>query len=312
MNIVFMGTPDFAAVSLKKLAASEHNILGVFTQPDKPVGRKRVLTPPDVKVAALELGLPVYQPESVKGEETLNILKDLSPDVIVVVAYGKILPESILNLPEYGCVNVHASLLPRHRGASPIQWSIVCGDKVTGVTTMQMDKGMDTGDILMISQEEINDTDTADILFDRLAVKGADLALETLKGLENGTITPVRQNEAEATYAPIISKGMGEIDFNKTAQEINCLIRGLNPWPVAYTRVKEGKTLKVYGADVCESGEKTAAPGTVVNCNKCLMVACGKGTALKLLDVQLEGRNRMPAEVLLNGYKIAKGDILGD
>ncbi len=312
MNIVFMGTPDFAAVSLKKLAKSEHNILGVFTQPDKPVGRKRVLTPPDVKVAALELGLTVYQPESVKREDTLNILKELSPDVIVVVAYGKILPESILNLPKYGCVNVHASLLPRHRGASPIQWSIVCGDKVTGVTTMQMDKGMDTGDILMVSQEEISESDTAETLFDRLAVKGADLALETLKGLENGTITPVKQNDSEATYAPIINKGMGEIDFNKTATEINNLIRGLNPWPVAYTRVKEGKTLKIYTASVCELEDKTSAPGTVVSCNKGLIVACGEGTALKLIDVQLEGRNRMTSVSLLNGYKIAKGDTLGD
>ena len=234
MRIVFMGTPDFAVSSLDKLYNSEHEIVGVFTQPDKPQGRKMVLTPPPVKVYALNKGLKVFQPTSVKTDEALNILKDLAPDIIIVVAYGKILPKTILNLPKYGCVNAHASLLPRHRGASPIQWAIYCGDKTTSVTTMLMDEGMDTGDMLLSETTEILTIDNFESLHDKLADIGAGLLLKTVNGLFDGTVKPIKQPQDGVCYAPIIKKEMGNIDFNKTAQEIDCQIRALTPWPSAF------------------------------------------------------------------------------
>ena len=302
MKIVFMGTPDYAAVTLEKLIESDHEIAGVFAQPDKPVGRKQILTPPPVKVTAEKHGIPVYQPNTLRDGEALGILKGINPDIIVVVAYGKILPEEILTLPKYGCVNGHASLLPKYRGASPIQWCIVCGEEKTGVTVMKMDVGMDTGDILTQCEVEIGETETAEELFDRLSVISADLMLETIKNIEN--ITPVKQNDEEATYAPIIKKEMALLDFSKSAKELYNAVRGYYSWPVAFFFLN-GKRIKVIKSEI---GSETSKPaGTVVGNTECLEIACGDGKTLKLLTVQPEGKGQMTAKQMLNGTKIEKG-----
>lgn len=299
MNIVFMGTPDFAEESLRKLVANGYNVSAVFTKPDMPVGRKRILTPPEVKVAAEELGLPVYQPTTLKDDETFEILKGLKPDLIVVVAYGKILPKRILELPPLGCINVHASLLPKYRGASPIQWSIVCGESETGVSTMLLDEGMDTGDILLTAKTEIGKEETAEQLWDKLKVLGGELLIETVKGLENGSITPIKQDETQATYAPIIKKQDGEIDWKLSANEIDCKIRGLHAWPVAYTKV-DNKMLKIFSAEIVNENGK---PGEVLKSEKELVVACGEN-ALKITELQLEGSKHMKTEDFLRGKSI--------
>lgn len=308
MKIVFMGTPDFAALTLKRLIDEKYTVAAVFTQPDKPVGRKRIITPPPVKSVALENGIPVFQPQTLKTDEPKKILENIAPDIIVVVAYGKILPSDILKIPKYGCINVHASLLPKYRGASPIQWSIVCGEKSTGVTTMLMDEGMDTGDILLSGTEDILPTDTAETLFDRLAVKGADLCIETLKALEKGEAVPKKQDDSVATYAPIITKEMAKLDFSMTAGQICCRVRGFYPWPVAFTVLPDGKKLKVYSAIEVDGSADPA--GTVTASDKRLVVACGNNTSVELCEVQLEGKSRMSAKNLLNGYCIAKGTVL--
>ncbi|MBQ2675852.1 MAG: methionyl-tRNA formyltransferase [Clostridia bacterium] len=301
MNIVFMGTPDFAANSLKALIDAGHKISAVFTQPDKPVGRKQILTAPPVKELALDNGLPVYQPNTLKDGEAEKLIKDIAPDICVVVAYGKLIPASMLNIAKHGCINVHASLLPKYRGASPIQWSIVCGEKVTGVSTMLLDEGMDTGDILLTSSTEIADTDTASTLWDRLSNMGADLLLKTLDGLENGSITPIKQDEALATYAPIIKKEDALIDWTKSANEINCLIRGLQTWPTAYTFVND-KRLKIFEAKVL-NGIKGEC-GEILKQDTELVVACGNESALMITDLQLEGSKRMAAADMLRGRKL--------
>lgn len=300
MNIVFMGTPDFAEESLRVLVANGYNVSAVFTKPDMPVGRKRILTPPEVKVAAEELGLTVYQPTTLKDDETFEILKELKPDLIVVVAYGKILPKRILELPPLGCINVHASLLPKYRGASPIQWSIVCGESETGVSTMLLDEGMDTGDILLTAKTEIGKEETAEQLWDKLKVLGGELLIETVKGLENGIITPIKQDETQATYAPIIKKQDGEIDWKLSAKEIDCKIRGLHAWPVAYTKV-DNKMLKIFSAEIVDGNGK---PGEVLKSEKELVVACGEN-ALKITELQLEGSKHMKTEDFLRGKSIA-------
>ena len=299
MNIVFMGTPDFAEESLRQLVKNGYNVSAVFTKPDGLVGRKRILTPPEVKVAAEELGLPVYQPTTLKDDEVYETLKGLKPDLIVVVAYGKILPKRILDLPPLGCINVHASLLPKYRGASPIQWSIVCGESETGVSTMLLDEGMDTGDVLLTAKTPIGETETAEELWDRLKEMGGELLIETVKGLENGTITPIKQDETLATYAPIIKKTDGEIDWKLSAKEIDCKIRGLHAWPVAYTKLN-GKMLKIFSAEIVEKSE---IPGKVIESEKGFVVACGEG-ALKILELQLEGSKRMKTEDFLRGKSI--------
>ncbi len=300
-----MGTPDYAAVTLEKLLKSNHEIVGVFAQPDKKVGRKQILTPPPVKVVAKEKGIPVFQPDTLRDGKALETLKELNPDLIVVVAYGKILPEEILNLPKFGCINGHASLLPKYRGASPIQWCIVCGEEKTGVTVMQMDKGMDTGDILLQRETDILKGETAEELFDRLAVISADLMLETIDNIEN--ITPIKQNEKEATYAPIIKKEMAELDFTKAAKELYNAVRGYYSWPCAYFFLN-GKRIKVIESAV---GEKTnQKAGTVVGNTDALEIACGDGYTLKLLTVQPEGKGQMTAKQMLNGNKIEKGALL--
>lgn len=305
MKIVYMGTPDFAVPALKKLAADEkHTVIAVFTQPDKPRGRKMILTPPDVKVCASELGIPIYQPASMKSDEALSVLKELAPDVIVVAAYGQILPKPVLDLPKYGCVNIHGSLLPKYRGAAPIQQSVLDGEKVTGVTTMLMDVGLDTGDILQTIETEIGENETAGELFDRLAGLGGELIVKTLDGLQNGSITPKKQNEADATHTSKIDKSLCPIDFNKSAYEVHNKVRGLNPWPVATAEIL-GKRVKVYATRVADlSGEA----GTVL-CTKPLTVACGE-KSVELLELQPEGKKRMTADAFLAGHKLLVGDKL--
>lgn len=307
MNIVFMGTPEFAVPTLEALIASPHNVVGVFTQPDKAVGRKQILTPPPVKVCAENAGIPVFQPNSLKNIGAEELIQSLNPDIMVVVAYGKILPLNILNIPKYGCVNGHASLLPRHRGASPIQWAIVCGDKTTGVTTQLMGEGIDTGDILLTEQTDILENETAGQLHDRLSIITASLMLKTLSGLEDGSITPIKQDDKLSNYAPIINKEMGYLKFDKTATEICNLIRGFNPWPNTYF-VLEGKRIKVYAAAV--SGSTKAAPSTVIKAKDELIVACGGGSSISLLEIQAEGSKRMSAKEYLVGHSIAEGTML--
>ena len=309
MKIVFMGTPDFAVPCLTALKEAGHDILAVFTQPDKPKGRGYVLTPPPVKVKALEYGLPVFQPATLRDGEAAGILRNLAPDVIVVVAYGKILPVEILNIPPHGCVNVHASLLPRHRGASPIQWAVVCGDKETGVTTMLMAEGMDTGDMLEKAVTPIDPEETAEALHDRLSAMGASLIVQTLADLKAGTVTPEKQDEALATKAPIIRKEMGRLDFTKSAQELHDLARGFYPWPAAYTGLS-GKRLKVLKTRVAPSAP--GEPGGILEAGDRLIVSCGGGTALELLEVQLEGKKPMQAAELLRGRPIPVGTLLGE
>ena len=306
MNIVFMGTPDFAEESLYALVNAGYNVSAVFTKPDGLVGRKRILTPPEVKVAAQKLGLPVFQPTTLKDDEVYETLKQLNPDLIVVVAYGKLLPKRVLSLAPMGCINVHASLLPKYRGASPIQWSIVCGERETGVSTMLLDEGMDTGDVLLSAKTEIGEDETAEQLWDRLKVMGGELLIETVKGLQEGTITPVKQDESLATYAPIIKKTDGLIDWKNTAFEINCKIRGLSAWPVAYTKI-EDKMLKIFSAQIVE---KSGECGKVLDGEKEFIVAC-KDKALKILELQLEGSKRMKTEDFLRGKKITS-EFLGE
>lgn len=302
MNIVFMGTPDFAVPTLEKLAQSSHNILAVVTQPDKPVGRKQVLTPPDVKVCAEKYNIPVLQPESLRNDNSFNEIKSLDPDVIVVVAYGKILPKNILDIPKYGCVNVHGSLLPKYRGASPIQSAVLNGDKISGVTTMFMGEGLDTGDILLKSETEIGENETSAELFDRLSYMGADLLLKTLEGLENGSITPEKQNESEATYTVKITKDMCPIDWKKPARIIHNQVRGLQTWPVAVSKIN-GKDVKIHSTVFCE---KSGNPGAVISKDP-LTVACGEGSLI-IKELQLSGKKRMDSKSFLLGHPLDIGD----
>lgn len=309
MKIVFMGTPDYAVKTLEALVNSNHTVAAVFAQPDKPVGRKQILTPPPVKVCAEKYNIPVFQPQSVRNGDALEILKEIDPDVIVVVAYGKILPKEILTLPKYGCVNGHASLLPKYRGASPIQWCIVCGETKTGVTTMLMDEGMDTGDILETAQVEIGESETAEELFERLSDISADLMLSTLEKLEKGEITPIPQNHNDATYAPIIKKEMAFLDFKKNAKELFNAVRGYYSWPCAYFFL-EGKRIKVIKAAVGQKTSKSA--GTVTDNNGKLSLACGDGVALDILILQAEGSKIMEAKQYLCGKQIAVGTVIGE
>lgn len=309
MKILFMGTPEFAVPTLEILVNSRHNVIGVYTQPDKAVGRKQILTPPPVKTCALKYGIPVFQPVTLKDGEAESNIKALAPDIIVVVAYGKILPETILNMPKYGCVNGHASLLPRHRGASPIQWSIVSGDKTTGITTMYMAKGIDTGDMLLKCETDIGENETAGELHDRLSQMGADLMLKTIEGLEKGEIVPEKQDDSLATHAPIITKDMGYLKFDKTAEEICNLIKGFNPWPAAYFLL-EGKRVKVFASQVAAKTDK--APATVIKADGELVIACAEGSALSLTEIQPEGSKRMTARDYLIGHKIAVGSVIGE
>ncbi len=306
MRIVFMGTPDIAVGTLNALIESKHEIVGVFTQPDKPVGRKQILTPPPVKVIATQNEIPVYQPTTLKTDEAFKILKELAPDIIVVVAYGKILPKNILDLPKYGCINGHASILPKYRGSAPIQWCIVCGETESGVTVQLMDEGIDTGDIIEIKKVQIAPDETSDELYEKLKYVAAELICETLEKIENGTAVFTKQEESEATYAPMIKKEMARIDFSKTANEIHNLVRGFYSWPTAYFMLGD-KRLKVYKTEVVKGqGE----PSCVIKSDGELVIACGGNTAIRLLEIQLEGSKRMDIKQWLMGKKIEVGTKL--
>lgn len=302
-----MGTPEFALPSLEKLIEEKYDICAVFTKPDKPQGRKRIITPPPVKVFAQEHGLQVFQPEKLKIRETYDLIKSLNPDAIVVVAYGKILPKNIIDMPKYGCINVHGSLLPRYRGAAPIQWSIINGDKVTGISTMFIDEGLDTGDILLQSKVSINGDETSEELKKRLSVIGADLLIKTLKELENGTLERIKQDDSQATLSPPLDKITGDIDWQKTAQEIHNLVRGSNPWPIAHTLLR-GKNFKIYKSRI--STYRSYYPGKVISTDP-LIVGCGNNTSLELLEVQIEGKKRMTASDFSRGYRLTNKTTFG-
>lgn len=307
MRIVFMGTPDFAVPSLQALIDAGHDVCAVYTQPDKPQGRKQILTAPPVKTLALEHDIPVFQPNTLKNEDEQARLRELAPEVIIVVAYGKLLPKAVLDIPPHGCINVHGSLLPRWRGAAPIQWAVIAGDEMAGVTTMQMAEGLDTGDMLLTYETKVGEKETAGELFDRLAQSGAELLTQTLVKLDE--ITPRPQDDAQSCYAHMLDKQMAVIDWNKSAHEIDCLIRGLNPWPIALTTLS-GERLKVFAA---EKANGRGEPGTVLEADpkKGLTVACGEG-ALGLTEIQLVGGKRMKATDFLRGHAIQVGTKLGD
>lgn len=307
MRIVFMGTPDFAVPSLQALIDAGHDVCAVYTQPDKPQGRKQILTAPPVKTLALEHDIPVFQPNTLKNEDEQARLRELAPEVIIVVAYGKLLPKAVLDIPPRGCINVHGSLLPRWRGAAPIQWAVIAGDEMAGVTTMQMAEGLDTGDMLLTYETKVGEKETAGELFDRLAQSGAELLIQTLVKLDE--ITPRPQDDAQSCYAHMLDKQMAVIDWSKSAHEIDCLIRGLNPWPIALTTLS-GERLKVFAA---EKAAGNGEPGTVLEADpkKGLTVACGEG-ALKLTEIQLVGGKRMKATDFLRGHAIEVGTKLGE
>ncbi len=295
MKIVFMGTPDFAVPCLQALIHDGQEVVGVFTQPDKPKGRGYTMTPPPVKMCALEHHLPVYQPLSMRDGEALDILRGLSPDMIVVVAFGKILPEDILKLPPYGCVNVHASLLPEYRGAAPIQRAVLDGKTETGVTTMQMDVGLDTGDMLMKASLSIGENETAEELHDRLSALGAELIVRTVHAAAEGTLHPEPQDDAKSCYAAMLTKELSAIDFSQTAQSIHNQVRGLNSWPSA-SAVLNGKRIKLHSTRLTEG---KGQPGEVLSLDP-FVVACGEG-ALEILELQPEGKKKMDAKAFLNG-----------
>lgn len=306
MRIVFMGTPDFSVPCLQALIDDGHDVCAVFTQPDKPKGRHGVLSAPPVKELALKYDIPVYQPDSLKNDEIKSFFASLGADLAIVVAYGKILPEEFLNAPKYGCINMHASLLPKLRGAAPIQWSIINGEKRSGVTAMQMDKGLDTGDILLSESVEIRDDETAQELHDELSVLGAQVMRKTLLMLQKGVLSPIRQDDSHSTYAPILTKELSAIDWQKSALQIHNQIRGLYPWPGA-SAVLNGKTLKIHSAKLL--GKTQGEPGEVVFNDHRLCVACGDGNAVELLVIQAPGKKAMPVTDYLRGNPVVLGTI---
>lgn len=308
MNIVFMGTPDFAVPCLKTLAESTHTVSAVFTQPDKPKGRGYKMIPTPVKKAAQEYNIPVYQPLSLrKGEDAeagMKLLKELSPDLIVVTAYGQILPEEILNLPKYGCINIHASLLPAYRGAAPINWCILNGETKTGVTSMQMDKGLDTGDMLLRRETEIGENETYQELYDRLAVMGGEVLADTIKAVEEGTLAPEKQDDSLSCYSPMITKSMSALDFSKSAKELHNTVRGVTGFTLM-----GGKRLKIFRSVIENGTDEKAANGEIVDADK-FTVKCGDGGLLTFTEIQAEGGKRMKTADFLRGKKITKGEIL--
>lgn len=301
MRVVFLGTPDFSVKPLEAINSSKHQVVAVITQPDRPVGRKAIITPCAVKLCAQNLGLPVYSYEKIRLEGVED-LKSLKPDIMVTCAFGQILSQEILDIAKHGVINVHASLLPKYRGSAPIQYSIINGDKVTGITVMQTSVGVDAGDILMQKELEIGEDETAGELFDRLSKLGAETIVEAIDKIEKGELKGIPQDDSKASHVKMLSKQDGVIDFSKSAVEIKNLIRGLNPWPIAFTFF-EGKTLKVYSASVKEgSGEI----GTVLSTDNGIDIYCGEGV-ISFNEVQLEGSKRMPSKDFLLGHKISKG-----
>lgn len=323
MKIVFMGTPDFASGALEALIEAGHEITAVYTQPDKPKGRGKEVQMTPVKLVALEKGIPVYQPRRIKETEEVARLKEIPADIFVVAAFGQILSQEILDIPKFGCVNIHASLLPKYRGAAPIQWAVIDGEEKTGVTIMQMNAGCDTGDILYTKEYILEPKETGASLFDKLMVLGAEAIVEALPLLEAGALTPVPQNEEKATHAAKLTKQLGEMDFTKSAVVLERLIRGLNSWPSAYTTFK-GKQLKIWEAEVVDlpengavdtepgsAGAAVRTPGTVIAVDKqSFTVVTGDG-ALQILELQIEGKKRMACKDFLLGYPVAVGEKLG-
>ena len=310
MRIVFMGTPDFAVGSLQALCESgKHEILAVVTQPDRPKGRGNKLLQTPVKKYALEQGLTVYQPQKVKTPEFVELLHELQPELIVVAAFGQFLSKEILELPKYGCINVHASLLPKYRGAAPIQYAIIKGEKESGVTIMQMDIGMDTGAMLDKVVVPIEENTTMGELHDALREQGATLLLQVIDKIATGTAVAEPQDNEQATYATLLDRSMEHIDWSKTAQEVHNLIRGFNPAPSTFTKLPNGKSLKIWGSKMTDKSSAAAA-GTVIETGKhSFFVACGEGV-LEITEVQPESKKRMPAQVFLNGRGVQEGDLL--
>lgn len=308
MRVIFMGTPDFAVGTLEAILAAGHDVQLVVTQPDKPKGRGKAVQMSPVKECALKHGIEVYQPLKIREKDGIAYIRKYEPDIIIVAAFGQILPKEILELPKYGCVNVHASLLPKYRGAAPIQWAVINGDRVAGVTTMRMDTGLDTGDMIEKSEVILELDETGGSLFDRLAAEGAKLCVHTMQEIENGTAVYTKQDESGATHVGMIQKQMGNIDWKKSAVAIERLIRGLNPWPSAYTKL-DGKTLKIWRADTEAGGNGKDAGKVIYVGKKELKVQTGNGI-LSLLEVQLEGRKRMDIESFLRGVEIVKGTML--
>ena len=309
MKIVFMGTPDFAVGALEALVEAGHEVVAVVTQPDKPKGRGKEMQQTPVKVCALKHNIEVFQPVKIKTSEAVEVLKGYGADLFVVAAFGQILSKEILDMPKFGCVNIHASLLPKYRGAAPIQWAILDGEKETGVTIMQMNEGLDTGDMLTKVIVPIEDTDTGESLFDKLAEAGAKLLIETIPQIEAGTVTATPQDDSLSTYAKMIKKEMGLMDWTKEAVVLERLVRGMNSWPSAYTHFN-GKTLKVWEA-IVESGSGDAAPGTVVEVTKDSIKVQTGADLLVLKQIQLEGKKRMDVAAFLLGYKVETGVVLG-
>jgi methionyl-tRNA formyltransferase len=308
MKIVFMGTPEFAVPTLKA-CVENFNVAAVFTQPDKPKGRGKKMGYSEVKEEALKHNVEIYQPIKLRNDrEAIDKLKEISPDFIVVVAYGQILPKEVLDIPKYGCVNLHASLLPKYRGAAPINWSIINGEEYSGNTTMLMDVGLDTGDMILQSKIKINDNMTAGDLHDALMADGAGLMVETLKGITDNSITPVKQDDSKSCYASMLNKEMAQIDWNKEAGDINNLIRGLNPWPIAHTRYK-GEPMKVFVAEV-KGNAKGEASGTIVKVSKEGILVAAKDKYISIKELQFPNGKRMSIENFLNGNNIEEGIIL--
>ncbi len=310
MKIVFMGSPEFSVPCLKVLAESKHEVAAVFTQPDKARGRRgNQLVPTAVKAAALEYGYQVYQPLSLrKGEDaetSMQVLRDIAPDLIVVTAYGQILPKEVLELPKYGCINIHASLLPKYRGAAPINWVILNGETETGVTSMQMGEGLDTGDMLIKRSTKIGENETYEELYARLAVMGGEVLAETLEAVENGTLSPEKQDDSLSCYSPMIQKEMSALDFSKTAAEVHNTIRGVTGFTML-----DGERLKVFRSEISDNIAPDAENGSIVD-EKRFAVKCGDGKAVVFTEVQPEGKKRMAAEDFLRGKKLVKGEILG-
>lgn len=309
MRLVFLGTPDFAVPTLERIVEAGHEVVAALTQPDRPKGRAQQLTAPPVKQAALRLGLAVHQPERIRTTEAADFLRGLHADAMVVVGYGKIIPQAILDIPPCGILNVHASLLPKYRGAAPIQWAIASGETRTGVTTMQIDAGLDTGDILLQRETPIGPEETAIELGVRLAVIGADLLVETLEGLRNGTVSACKQDSSKASLAPILKKEDGRIDWTRPASQIHNRIRGFLPWPGCHTQLR-GKTLEIWKSRIAETG--AGQPGSVRAHQGRFLVSCGNATTLEILELQLQGKKRMSAAPFLNGFQLVQNELLGE
>ncbi len=310
MKIVYMGTPEFAVPCLESLIDSEHEVIAVFTQPDRPSGRGQKINASPVKAKAVEHNIKVFQPKNLKDQYVVNDLKELNPDLIVVVAYGQILSKEILDIPKYGCVNVHASLLPKYRGAGPINWVIINGEKTTGVTTMYMDIGLDTGDMLLKEEIEIGEDETAGELHDRLMNVGAEVLNRTIDLIEAGQVDPIPQNNDQSSYAPMLTKKLGKIDWNKSARDIRNLIRGTIPWPTSYTTY-DGQIMKIWKSSIVNSN-KDYKPGRIVEVNKdCIFVATGDNI-LSIEELQFSGKKRMSVKQYLVGNDIKINKILGE